>query len=274
MQIRTAIVDDLDAVVDIASIVDPPADGAEVDVSYCQYLLEHGHVVVAEASDIVVGYAAVVDVGPTQHLSDLFLHTDVRGQGIGRRLLDAVWSTNSASAPRQTFSSLHPAALPLYVRAGMVPLWPLLYLNGSSEALPPSPMEVWTIAGEAAAVLEAEWFGWDRNAEYNYWAARPGARIFAVRGGERTLAVGVTVRNRAMHTLSRLACVDGSAMPAAASAAARWCGDDVLVAVPGTNSALPTLVDAGWRIIEHDLYCASDPGLMDPERLLPHPGLL
>ncbi len=274
MQIRTAIVDDLDAVVDIASIVDPPADDAEVDVSYYRYLIGHGHLVVAEASDIVVGYAAVVDVGPTQHVSDLFLHTDVRGQGIGRRLLDAVWSTNSASAPRQTFSSLHPAALPLYVRAGMVPLWPLLYLNGSSAVLPPSPLKVQTMAGKAAAVLEAEWFGWDRNTEYSYWAARPGARIFAVRDGESTLAVGVTVRNRAMHTLCRFACAEGSAMPETASAAARWCGEDVMVAVPGTNRLAPMLLDAGWRIIEHDLYCASEPGLMDPERLLPHPGLL
>ena len=39
-------------------------------------------------------------------------------------------------------------------------------------------------------------------------------------------------------------------------------------------AALPMLVDAGWRVIEHDLYCASEPGLMDAERLLPHPGLL
>ena len=77
-----------------------------------------------------------------------------------------------------------------------------------------------------------------------------------------------------MHTLSRLACADGSMMPEAAAAAARWCGDDVLVAVPGTNPAVPMLVDAGWRVVEHDLYCASEPGLVDPERLLPHPGLL
>lgn len=274
MQIRTAIVDDLDAVVDIASIVDPPADGAEVDVTYYRYLLENGHLVVAEASDIVIGYAAVIEVGATLHVSDLFLHTDARGQGIGRRLLDAVWDTNPASTPCQTFSSLHPAALPLYVRAGMAPMWPLLYLNGSSAALPPNPLRVQAMAAEAAAVLEADWFGWDRTTEYSYWAMRPGARIFAVLDGESTLAVGVTVRNRAMHTLSRLACVDGSAMPEAASAAARWCGDDVMVAVPGTNRAVPMLIEAGWRIVEHDLYCGSEPGLIDPERLLPHPGLL
>jgi hypothetical protein len=63
-------------------------------------------------------------------------------------------------------------------------------------------------------------------------------------------------------------------MPEVTVAAARWCGDDVLVAVPGVNRSVPVLVDAGWRVVEHDLYCASEPGLMDPERLLPHPGLL
>ena len=86
MQIRTAVAADLEAVVDIASVVDPPADDAELDAGYYRHLLEHGRLVVAEASDIVIGYAAVIEVGATRHVSDLFLHQDARGQGIGRRL--------------------------------------------------------------------------------------------------------------------------------------------------------------------------------------------
>jgi GNAT superfamily N-acetyltransferase len=274
VQIRTAAADDLDAVVDVASIVDPPADDAEVDTSYYRHLLEQGHLVVAEASGVVIGYAAVIVVGESWHVSDLFLHQDARGRGLGRRLLDAVWSSDAPSVPRQTFSSLHPGALPLYVRAGMAPMWPLLYLNGSSAALPPSTLKVHEIDAESAVASEAEWLGWDRSSEYCYWSGRPGARIFAVRDAESTLAVGCTVRNRTLHTLSRLACVDGSVVAGAAAAAARWCGDDVMVAVPGTNRAVPMLMNAGWRVVEHDLYCASEPDLMDPERLLPHPGLL
>jgi len=274
MQIRIAAADDLDAVVDVASIVDPPADDAEVDVSYYRHLLEHGRLVVADASGIVIGYAAVIDVGRSRHVSDLFVHQDARGHGIGRRLLDAVWETRAAVVPRQTFSSLHRAALPLYVRAGMAPMWPLLYLSGSSAALPLSPLAVRELDAESAVAAEAEWLGWDRSAEYGYWSSRPDARTFAVRDGESTLAVGCTVRNRTLHTLSRLACVDGSVVADAAAAAARWCGDDVMVAAPGVSHAVPVLINAGWRVVEHDVYCASEPGLIDPERLLPHPGLL
>ena len=274
MEIRAAAVGDLDAVIDIASIVDPPADGAEIDGSYYRHLFAHGRLVVAEASNIVIGYAAAIRAGASQHVSDLFVHQDARGLAIGRKLLDAVWDADAAGMPRQTFSSLHSAALPLYMRAGMSPMWPLLHLNGASATLSHSVMQVREIDAATATAYEAEWLSWDRSTEYGYWAQRPNARIFAVGDGESTLAVGCTVRNEAMHTLSRLACEEGSLMPDVVAAAARFCGDDVLVAVPGTNRAAPMLVAAGWRVVEHDLYCASEPDLMDSERLLPHPGLL
>ena len=274
MEIRTAVTADLDALVDIAAVVDPPADDAELDMTYYRHLLKHGRLVVAEESDIVIGYAATIEAGLSRHVSDLFLHPDARGQDIGRKLLDDVWDAAAVSVSRQTFSSLHPAAQALYLRAGMTPMWPLFYLNGSSVALPGNGMEVRAVNGEAATKYEAEWLGWDRSTEYRYWAERPGARVFAVRDGELVVAVGCTVRNRTMHTLGRLACRDQSLVPGAVAAAARWCGNDVMIAVPGGNRALPMLIDAGWRLVEHDLYYASEPGLIDPARLLPHPGLL
>ena len=47
-----------------------------------------------------------------------------------------------------------------------------------------------------------------------------------------------------------------------------------MVAVPGENPTVPTLIESGWRYIEHDLYCAGEPDLINPQRLLPHPGFL
>lgn len=274
MDIRKAGPVDLDAIIDIASIVDPPADGADVDVSYYEHLLQCGNVSLADASGIVLGYAATIEAGGTRHLSDLFLHVDARGGGIGRALLDAVWDADAGSVPRQTFASLHPAALPLYMRAGMVPRWPLLYLHGSSATLPSTPLTVRTIDASAAREHEREWLGWDRRREYGYWAHRQGARIFAVLDGDSTVAVGCTVRHRSAHTLGRLVGMDQSVMTEALAAAGRWCGDDLLLSAPGMNPVVPMLVGAGWRVVEHDLYCASEPNLVDADRLLPHPGLL
>jgi hypothetical protein len=34
------------------------------------------------------------------------------------------------------------------------------------------------------------------------------------------------------------------------------------------------LLEARFRIVEHDQYMASEPGLIDPARLIPSPGLL
>ena len=44
---------------------------------------------------------------------------------------------------------------------------------------------------------------------------------------------------------------------------------------PGaTNPVLPVLLGAGFRIVDRDQFMASDPGLIDPARLLPNPGMM
>ena len=174
MEIRSATIDDLDAVVDIASIVDPPADDAELDVSYYRHLLGHGDVVVAEASDIVIGYAAAIDVGDTRHVSDLFLHQDARGQDIGRRLLDAVWDHGrGVRAAPDVLVAAPGRAAPLHSRRDDSDVAAAL-----PERSPQRPCHAATWRCGRSTVRsgrrqEAEWLGWDRSAEYGYWAATP-----------------------------------------------------------------------------------------------------
>jgi GNAT superfamily N-acetyltransferase len=272
VHIRTAGVSDLAAICDIASIVDPPHDGADFDATYYRHLLQHGHVVVAEASDIVIGYGAAIDVDGSCHVSDLFVHQDARGMGVGRQLLDETMVGDVAA--RHTFASLHPAALPLYMRAGMAPTWPLLYVHGDTRRLPISSLTVEPCEAEVAAALEGEWLGWDRRLEYGYWSRRPGSQIFVVMDATSAIAVGCSVSSRGVHSLGRLAFGDAADARAVAAAAVRSCGGDVMVAVPGDNPAARMFVESGWRVIDLDLYCADAPDLVDPRRLLPHPGLM
>lgn len=274
MDVRIASGNDLDAVVDLAGIVDPPSEGLDVDRDYYAHIIEHGRLTVAEASGVVIGYCGAVPIGASQHLSDLFVHPDAHGRGIGTQLLDAVWAAPAIEAPRQTFSSVHPSALPLYVRAGMRPLWPLLYLEGSPESLPRSQLRVRDLEPEEAADVETVWFGWERFDQYRYWAARPGGRTFAVLDGDTPVAVGCISRSRDRHTLLHMAAVDKSVMTEAVSAVVTLASSSVLLAAPGMSIAVPFLVDAGWRVIEHDLYCATETDLIDAERMIPHPGLL
>jgi hypothetical protein len=44
--------------------------------------------------------------------------------------------------------------------------------------------------------------------------------------------------------------------------------------VTGPHPALRALLEAGVRIVDRDTFMASRPGLVDPERLLPHPAYL
>ena len=46
------------------------------------------------------------------------------------------------------------------------------------------------------------------------------------------------------------------------------------VQVLGPNPLLPVLLEHGFRIVDRDQFLASDPALVDPERLLPNPGML
>ena len=274
MDVRIATVDDLDAVVDLADIVDPPSHGMDVDRDYYATILEHGRLVVAETSDIVIGYGGAIPVAGMRHLTDLFVHPDGHGRGIGKELLNAVWDASIRDVPRQTFSSRHPAALPLYIRAGMSPRWPMLYLEGDPAALPPTHLTLRDVEPEEASDVEEVWFGWNRLAQYRYWATRPGARVVVALEGETPVAVGCLARSRVRYTLLHMAVVDRSLMVDAICAVTSLATDAVLLAIAGTALAVPATVEAGWRIVDHDVYCASDPELFDAERLVPHPGLL
>jgi hypothetical protein len=51
-------------------------------------------------------------------------------------------------------------------------------------------------------------------------------------------------------------------------------GGEVVAAIQGPSPALRPLLDLGFRIADRDQYMASEPGLIDPARLIPNPGML
>jgi GNAT superfamily N-acetyltransferase len=269
---HVATAGDVCGIAAVAALVDE-LDGGCGDLRYLAHVRRTGHVVVAQVEGRVVGYAATRMIGPAEMVSDLFVHPRFHGRGVGATLLEAAW-TRSAG-PRMTFSSQHPNALPLYLRAGMAPRWPLLWLRGDAGAVEsPAGWIVHQVDVVAAAGREQEWLGVDRSADYEYWTATDDDHAVAVHdpfGDEVAVAAVATLApySRVHHLSARDADSSASALLATIATLTGPC----FAALPGPHPAVGSLLEAGWRISDADFWMSSEPGLIDAARQVLSPGL-
>ncbi len=283
VSLRRAALADIAAMRAIADIEHGPPEPAtggfpEAIDAYYRYLVEHGDVRIAEDDERVVAFAAAIESQRGVHLADLFVVRDRHGGGIGRRLLEAVFGDRW---PRTTFSSDDPRALPLYVRMGMRPLWPNLYLAGDARRLPETgarlAVEATTL--EEVARLERNWTGVDRLGQHRYWAGQPESVPLVVRDGRRPVAVGYarSLLRGGGRWMNTFVVAPGEEPHDVTLAAIRWSGDAegrIGACVLGPHPIVPTLIGAGFRVVDRDTFQASDPKLIEPERILPNTGLL
>ena len=276
--IRPATLDDIPAIREILASHgnDGPIVHGDVVGPYLRHLIVHGRTLVAVAEDDIVGFAATVDAGRGRHLADLFVRVDRLGQGIGRPLLDAVFE---GAADRSTFASDDPRALPVYVRAGMSPLWPSLYLEGTAANLGESAgrLRIEPATADEIARLELDWTGQDRRLDHAFWASQIEADSFVVLADGAVVAAGYARARQAsaVRVLDRLV-VHPDAEPVgptleATRRAAQ--GGPVFICVQGPSPVLRALLEAGFRVADRDTYMATSPDLIDPARLIPNPGM-
>jgi ribosomal protein S18 acetylase RimI-like enzyme len=293
IRVRPATPADFEAIERIAAANDEPTLAPLwPGYLYLEHLLAEATILVAERDGAIVGYAGAAVVGGRRtaaHVTDLFVHPTAHGQGAGGRLLRELVAAVDADA-WTTSSSSDPRALTLYVRAGMRPLWPILYLDGPLAAIglvgaiDGLAAASFPMAPEAASALELAWTGRGFGPHYRHWAGRPGGTAFRVEAGGRAVAVGAVRggRMRPGRVLDHLAIAPdadpGAVLPAAlATDAVRgpYAAPDpdvrLRLAVAGPNPALPTLLSLGYRITDHDTFCATDPDLVDPARVVPDP---
>ena len=217
---------------------------------WIDHLLARGGLWVDHLDGRAAGFAGVLrDGGATTHLTDLFVDPDALGRGTGKALLAAAFPPGG---PRTTFASGDPRALPLYTRAGLRPLAPLLYLAGA-------------MAGAAAERIPVEAVPAGRPASLAFLAA---SGAYGLRAGEGS---GV-VRPVPGGAMLGPAVADAADLVALAGAVAAAHGR-VKLAIPGPHPALQPLLEAGLRVADADTYMATEPGLDDLERRIPHPDL-
>ena len=277
--IRRAIPADIPAIRAILAAHgnDGPITTVDIVGPYVRHIVEHGTALVGVRDDEVVAYGATVDAGVAVHLADLFVRPDLLGQGIGRPLLEELFR---GAARRTTFASDDPRALPLYVRAGMAPLWPDLYLEGEPAGLPqmdPS-LSLEPAGASRLAALERAWTGVDRAADHAFWVSQAEADAFVVlEAGEPVAFACARARQAdADRVIDRLLVRPGAepVRPTLAAIRRGARGGRIMVAVAGPSPVLPALLAAGFRIRDRDQFMASEPGLVDPARLIPNPGML
>ncbi|MEV4454965.1 GNAT family N-acetyltransferase [Microbispora sp. NPDC049633] len=242
---------------------------------------EFGAVLVGEVDGTIAGFGGALRRGTVTHLGDLFVLPDHQSSGLGRAILSRLLPRDT---PRVTFASDDKRAFALYVRNGMRPRCPLLYLTrgplggrpasrGSGPAAPgengpgengPGEAEV-----RAAAAMDAHVSGGDRSATLTWYAGLPGVTLHVSGPGYAFARVtGDTVVIGPAGGATPQDCADivleaANARPGAAR---------VHLAVPGTHPLLPLLLEAGWRIGDMDTLMTSE-DFMRLDCYIPHPDL-
>lgn len=262
MEFRPATIDDVRGIVAVLA-----ANGeGHLDGRYVAHVLGTGFGIVACDGGEVVGFAATVTRVGVTHVADLFVDPACQGRRIGHTLLAGLIEPG---APLTTFSSSHPAALPLYVRSGLVPWWPHFYLEGRPSRTVSSRLRVESAPAALVAMLDHV----DRGVDHDYFASRPTGTTFVVRDKTGVIGGG----HYSAGLLDVLLVADGAdpaevALAVVGELAAATVGP-IVVAVPGPHPALLVLLESGLSIAGTDTYCSTSFGAIDPHRRLPHGGL-
>ncbi len=265
--VRPAQPADVGAVQRVSASTGQPAVESGADASYVEFVIRTGTALVAtDPEGRVVGWGAVRGHVLGSMLSDLFVSPDQQGLGIGGAVLARLWPADR-SQPRFTFSSRHAAALPVYARAGLHPMWPLLYMSGPAPA--GSTVTARLVETAVAADAEVGLAGADRSHDYHFWRRHPQTSGVLVVDGTRLAACGAVRTAAVVHLCCPRRSDAGPALGAALAAAE---GRTVTVHVPGPHPAVPELLRAGFRITDYDIAMAT-PDLDLPTTWAYSPGL-
>jgi len=260
--IRTVGPADLAAVRRIAEAHDVLAEWPDApDFLDCEQAF--GRLLLGEVDGRIAGFGGVLRRGRLTHLGDLFVEADRQSAGLGRALLDGLLD---GTGPRVTHASADPRAVALYVRYGMIPRQPLLYLSGPADAL--STVDDFGVAPAAepadpAALVDLDGAvsGGPRDDALRWYAEL--STVDGYRTGD-----GYALARRIGHRV-QLGPAGGADPVASAlavlAAGRRYPGRRLLVSLFGTHPLLPALLRAGYRIDDADTLMASEDGLFAPE---------
>jgi hypothetical protein len=213
------------------------------------------------------------------------VHPEVQGGGVGAVLLQKCLAAGLRRGARIRAVSSSPdlAAQALYARAGMVPRFPLLALEGRADALRglPTPRAQIALPNTASAWLPRlgalDEYVWGRRRDVDHRFAHREMKLgcITIGAGAHKLAGYVYYCGGQIGPLcARTPRLQLQLLRAAGDALAADGAGKLRITVPGINAAvLVALLEAGFRIDFSGLFMASRPfGRFD--RYLPSGGTL
>ena len=259
---------------------DDPAPPVRGEVpSFLRHELATGQMRVAERDGRIVGFASLITRGAVAFLAELFVRRDEQSAGVGKLLLRDILPADERT--RCTLSSADPRALALYVRAGMRPGWPNVWLRSLTASLGELPRGGVEVVEAAAVDPELVWWdaaigGRHRPEEHAYWTREGAVPVWFERSGRR-IGYGYLQTRSGSALWSRDAITVGPVGTETAGDAvdcvcaavdqARGRAEIVRLAVPGPHPALRPLLDAGLRITDVETFVSAVPtDFFDPAR--------
>ncbi len=229
-----------------------------------------GKVIVAERNGRLLGFCAVVRRGEVAFLAELFIRREAQSSHLGKRLLDATLPHDGT--PVCTLASRDPRALSRYVREGMQPQWPNIWLRGEladlrlpedlgitiTETRPDDPELIrWDTHISGRPRPEDLRYFVEGMAGVPLWFERDGTRVgygFVLLGSPESPwnPSAITVGPIGAPTPD-----DARDCVLAATVWARSHGRALRIPVPGPHPALGPLLEAGALIVYTETFCSS-----------------
>jgi GNAT superfamily N-acetyltransferase len=237
----------------------PPDVPEAAFVAQQRHLLAHDaeRCFVAEERGGVVAYTAALQRGQTWFFSSLFVRPAYQGRGLGKALLRNAWSDEATRRLTLT-DAIQPVSNTLYARAGLIPVTPMLTLDGTAVSDGGGELQPVQPHADALARLDRDAYGFDRAPDHGHWQAVARATLW-LRGREPIAYSYAWPSGR----IGPVAGVDPWAAAAAVRAElARRAGERAVVVAPGSSAPLvEAALAAGLRITRPPgLLLVSQPG--------------
>ncbi len=272
LEIRPATAVDLPGIYDVfyenevSDESDPPPPG--IVPSYLKHELATGEMLVAERDGHIIAFAALIVRSSIAYLAELFVRPAHQSTNIGKTLLHQIVPKGARICC--TLSSSDPRALALYVRAGMRPQWPNIWLRTSTTrlgTLPPSAVEVVEAQpGDHELVRwDAAVSGRNRTVDHDYWIREGAVPLWFENGGSRVGYGYVQLRGGTLWFPEAITVgpvgtrkrADAQDCVCAAVEFARRRGEVIRLAVPGPHPGLGALLHAGFHIVDIETFVST-----------------